>query len=358
MPQTQEIVVDPFLLCLPNPCISAQQLEDFINALVGWRGLAERKDTCVLLSDSARIALNDDGEYPHRFKLSQLLKLHNCDIADENTITKLANGILERIPSLEEYYGLKAVLIDEASLTIKPNFILTRLKDNCRKAFAEDLTSVSTIHQIIPSKNKKSVIVASGLGMEKLCPQPSEIDLMAEVHDIELSSEDVKGSNTFPIKTVYKLPVSFCHDDLLNNLGLWSIWNNASDETSVRLAIEICIKNIITSGASDQSIIEFVIGDHFVDSLRRWGAATRSDYAMVIIESCARISLGIPKNLLNEFREDSKATSKQRTREDGALAFRTHLTKKGIGLRLLFWKYINGTLEFANVGDKDELKIS
>lgn len=78
---------------------------------------------------------------------------------------------------------------------------------------------------------------------------------------------------------------------------------------------------------------------------------------MVLIESCARIVLGIPKNTLNEFRENSKATSKQRVREDGALAFRTHLTKKGIGLRLMFWKKQNGTIEFANIGDKDELEI-
>ena len=65
----QEVIIDPFLLCLPNPCNSLDQLEEFINAIVGWRGFLDRTDTCVLLSDSARVALNTDDEFPHRHRL-------------------------------------------------------------------------------------------------------------------------------------------------------------------------------------------------------------------------------------------------------------------------------------------------
>jgi hypothetical protein len=79
---------------------------------------------------------------------------------------------------------------------------------------------------------------------------------------------------------------------------------------------------------------------------------------MVTVESCARIVLGIPKNPINEFRERVDGNAKQRKREDGALAFRTHLTKKGVGLRLMFWRHTDGTIEFANIGGKGELLIS
>jgi len=78
---------------------------------------------------------------------------------------------------------------------------------------------------------------------------------------------------------------------------------------------------------------------------------------MVLIESCARIVLGVPKNPIKEFRINSKPTSDQRVRHDGSLAYRTHLTKKGAGLRLMIWIRPDGTFEFANMGDKDELEI-
>jgi len=77
---------------------------------------------------------------------------------------------------------------------------------------------------------------------------------------------------------------------------------------------------------------------------------------MVLIETCARIVIGYPKNELAPFRIDANS-SKQRSREDGSRAFRTHLTKKGPGFRLMFWETPTGLIEFANVGDKDELVI-
>jgi hypothetical protein len=148
MPQVQEILVDPFLLCLPNPCTSSEQLEDFINSLVGWRGLTKRENTHVLLSDSSRIALHEDDEYPHRHRLSQLLKQFQCDIADENTISKLAHGILAKTPSFEDYYGIDAVLVNEKGTRVDPAAILGRLKVKCRSAFAQTLATIYIIRQM------------------------------------------------------------------------------------------------------------------------------------------------------------------------------------------------------------------
>jgi hypothetical protein len=116
----QEVVIDPFLLCLPNPCDSLDRLEDFIVALVGWRGFLDRSDTCVLLSDSVRVALNDDGEFPHRHRLDELINKFECKFVDANTISKVANAILERTPALEEHFGIDAILFDESSCEIVP----------------------------------------------------------------------------------------------------------------------------------------------------------------------------------------------------------------------------------------------
>lgn len=352
----QEVIIDPFLLCLPNPCNSLDQLEAFISSLVGWRGFLDRPDTCILMSDSARVALNDDGEFPHRHRLVELINQFGCTFADANTISKVANSILERSPALEEYFGIDAVLFEESSCEIIPALILERLKPMCRTAFRHDLliAGVKGVEAVFDAP-EISVMVASGSWREE--PIPEDITIKADIHDIGLLSiaPSLKAS---PFSLLQSIPISFSHEQLTESLDLWSIWDGASSKVAVQLSIEVCIKNLISSGVSGDRKIEFEIGSGFVQSLHAWGADSRHDYAMVTIESCARIVLGIPKHYINEFRESADANAKQRRRkEDSALAFRTHLTKKGVGLRLMFWQRTDGTIEFANIGGKGELQI-
>lgn len=353
----QEVVIDPFLLCLPDPCDSLDQLEDFISALVGWRGFLDRSDICVLLSDSVRVALNDDGEFPHRYRLAQLIDRFECTFADANTISKVANSILERTPALEEHFGIDAILFDESSCEIVPALMLDRLKPKCRLAFRDDLLIAGVkINEGVSDGYESSVLVASGcLRGEHIL---GDIAVKADVHEVDLRSTDISLKNVLPFALLQSIPVAFSHEQLIESLGLWSIWDGASSEDAVRLSIETCIKNLISSGVSGEGAIEFKIGSGFVQSIHECGAGSRQDYAMVTIESCARIVLGKPKNDIDAFRESAKAASKQRSRpEDGALAFRTHLTKKGVGLRLMFWRLTDGTIEFANIGSKAELVI-
>ncbi|MES9933564.1 MAG: hypothetical protein ABW162_12195 [Candidatus Sedimenticola sp. PURPLELP] len=355
---THEVVVDPFLLCLPNPCNSLEELEDFIHAIVGWRGFLDRKETQVLLSDSVRIALNDDNEFPHRHKLSELIKKFDCSIADANTISKIATAILERTPTLEDHFGIDAVLADDKSFACEPELILDRLKDNCRDAFKDDLIITGIQDNVRSDEGEDpSLMVASGLGGALSIPELDAIEISADIHDFESAITIGDGKTEFPISISLQLPIVFSHEQLLGSLDLWAIWDGASSEEAVCSCIDTCVRNLIDSGVSEQAVKEFIIGDGFVESLHKWGASSRHDYAMVTVESCARIVLGIPKNPVNEFRETSEGSSKQRSREDGALAFRTHLTKKGVGLRLMFWHHTDGTIEFANIGGKGELEI-
>ncbi len=357
MTQTQDVLVDPFLLCLPNPCGSIDLLEGFISALVGWQGLLDRKDARVLLSDSARLALHDDGEFPHRHSLSKLLVQFNCAIADANTISKLANGLLDRVPSLEAYYEIKSVLFDDNSFVCDPGLIIERLKANCQKALKDDLIIICLIAKLSVDKTFAPPIVASRFDGGEINPAPDVVVIKADVHDVESSINGLIENAPLPLSVAERISIAFNYEEFLNQLGLWAVWKNASDIDSIRSAFEMSIRKLVDSGVSEEHIQKFVIGDGFVDSLHKWGADTRSDYAMVTIESCARIVLGMPKNNIDKFRESASSSAKQRKRHDGSLAYRTHLTKRGIGLRLMFWVCTDGSIEFANIGDKDELEI-
>ncbi|HOO49872.1 MAG TPA: hypothetical protein PLK94_01140, partial [Alphaproteobacteria bacterium] len=131
---------------------------------------------------------------------------------------------------------------------------------------------------------------------------------------------------------------------------------NAGNVEGAIQAIEEVISDIVSNGYDGTKRIDYTIGSNFLTSARKWGFDKNKSDANILIESCARIILDCPKNEVNVFRE-SENTDKQRKRADGALAFRTHLTKRGVGFRLMFWRHTDGKIEFANVGSKNELEI-
>lgn len=352
-----EVIVDPFLLCLPNPCNSHQQLNEFVLAIVGWSGFIDKEDTCVLLSNSARIALFEDDEFPHRHRLTELIRQHDYKTADANTISKVLTSIVERTPTLEEHFGINAILADETVFEITPTVFLDRLKGRCRGAFTDDLLIAGVRDNDYACSGQEScLMVASGRLPETQLPKA--ITIKADIHEIGTIPERIPQERNLPLALSQGIPVSFCHEELIASLDLWELWNGALNAESVRLCIESAVKNLIASGANASKKCAYSIGGEFINSLHAWDANARRDFAMVTIESCARIVLDIPKNSINEFRVNAKADADQRSRDDGALAFRTHLTKKGVGLRLMFWKHKDGLIEFANIGGKDELEIA
>ena len=148
-------------------------------------------------------------------------------------------------------------------------------------------------------------------------------------------------------------------NSLLDGRGCLELWRSAESEQSVREAVDHQIRKLIDENHLDDfHIHQYRLGPRFVDSVRHWGFHNRHDWARLLIESCARLILGIPKQLCEPFRTDARPTARQVSRaSDGAVGWRTHLTKHHEGFRLMFWKSPDGSIEFANIGDKDELVI-
>jgi hypothetical protein len=356
MPDSLRLAVDPYLLCLPNPCNSLDQIEGFINALLGWSGVLRRQDARVLVSDTARVAVLDDGEYPYQHRLRELMRTHKCEIADPETVCRLTQNLLERTPSLEESYGVRSILIDETKTRVAPCVLVDRLKSRTRSAFIEMLVIVSVEQQATISSSRGSTVVASAMDDSGSDTDPSEVYVDSEVHDWSWIGDERHVLPPFPAAIAVSMPIATSHDALLQQLGVWKVWDNARDEDSATNAINLCIEELLASGVDGRHRERFQLGTRFLESARHWSFSSRSDYARLLVETCARIVLNVPKNTIDTFHEAGSAT-RQRRRRDGALAFRTHLTKKGAGLRLMLWKLPDGTIEFANVGDKDELTI-
>jgi hypothetical protein len=165
----------------------------------------------------------------------------------------------------------------------------------------------------------------------------------------------VIGSLTqqFPLDIVGALPVALHGASLLQSVGCLNLWVKATTTADVRDAINARIEDLLASGTGKRDAVKgFCVGEHFLESAKRNGFGAR----LSVVDSCARILLDEPKNSVEPFRVSEDATE-QRTRIDGACALRTHLTKDGPGYRLMLWELTDKSIEFANVGPKNELVI-
>jgi len=326
MSEAFQLAIDPYILCLPNPCNSLEEIESFVDTLLGWSSTLQQKNSNILISDAARIALLEDGEYPHQHRLRDLMRIHKCEVADPETVGRLTQSLLDRTPSLEAFYGVNSILIDPAKSSIMPDAFFKRLKDNTRNALIEMLVIVSAEQNADCSHIEKHIFLATSDDLIDKDNDLTEIECVSELHDWQWLTEPLHDLPTMPATIEGKLPLVFSHYSFLHQLGIWHVWNNASDEQAAIDAINLCIEEIVNTGATGISKINFRLGTYFLESVRAQSFGSRSDYARVLIESCARITLDIPKNPVKPFRESANSM-RQKRRHDGALAFRTHLTK-------------------------------
>lgn len=100
----------------------------------------------------------------------------------------------------------------------------------------------------------------------------------------------------------------------------------------------------------------FKIGQHFLESLTANQCGPGQSYSGPTFDAICHLLAGVGKYELSEFWTDTNR-KKQRTRSDGQLAWRTHITKGNPTLRLMYWIDESGKIELANAGPKNELRI-
>jgi len=134
------------------------------------------------------------------------------------------------------------------------------------------------------------------------------------------------------------------------------LWATSSDGSDMKKAIQMrCREKLKKSGRYTclDELPEFFVGSDFYASLVRCQAAGSGKYASVTLEACASAVIGLDTI-------EWKPFDKPARKADGALPLRAHLTKSGLGLRLMAWRRgpnRESPLEFANIGEKWEEEI-
>jgi hypothetical protein len=347
------ICIDPHLLSLPHmDRSSAEEVEEFVSAVVDWARTADGKCTTAFVSSGVLDAIDDDGVFPWRANIIRILKQYRVISADHETVVTAIQSLLNSA-RIDEEIGLKALLLDASKTAIAPVFMQTRLRTKTQSAFADQLAMVALAQNGVGQEVDHIVLGSAPAGNDM--PALAYVSFVTEVADIEWKSTPIGKAVVFPFAIDEKLSVFFSRNGLLEKIEPSALWPDGGDQDDARTAIDCCIARLVASGTSANDKIPYAIGTRFLQSAEQWGCGNKGRYNFTLIESCARIVLGIPKQDIGQFRDS--VTGKQKLRTDGSVACRTHVTKRGAGLRLMFWRLPDGSIEFANVGDKDELAI-
>lgn len=353
------IIVDPYLVILPEPCYSSEQLDQFVEGLLSWSEALARKDVDIFLSDRCIHGLYQDKWYPYHGRITPLLKQFGNDNADEETINQVVRQIFERTPRLEEYTRIEELEYDKEAITISPDLVIKRLGKNTANAFIETLVIAGLAETYLMTLMPESFLATAPCNDleedSKLTTQVSVVFVIAS-EDAPRQVED----NDFPISLTSELTICFGHENVLSRIDTMALWGDAIRKEQITDAINAKIREHRKIGLPPdrREFQTFRLCEGFIPSLQKYSFDARPDLARNVIDSCARIVLGVPKNPVEPFREDERPQAPQRTRKsDAALAWRTHLTKGAEGFRLMFWETQTGIIDFANVGPKKELII-
>ena len=135
------------------------------------------------------------------------------------------------------------------------------------------------------------------------------------------------------------------------------LFSNA-DENTLKKAFYVGALNLesVSGGMlKSKSWRDFDIGSSFYQSLIDNECAPGMKFGSVLFDTIVHLISGSPKSSLDVF---TKTKDSDEPRMHGKLtAYRTHITKSGRGLRLMFWRADSGVIIFANVGNKSELEI-
>lgn len=344
---------------------------DFVDGLLNWSETLSRPDTNYFISDLCLEAMYADGWYPYTGRIKRLAQQFNLanelDFADEETLIKLAQSVLERTPRLEEYSGVEVVLCEENAILVDPPTLAERLGELTANALKESLVILGLGLAHLATMPHGCVFASvNGDG----CVDFPELSFSATIVDAAISATSTQDL-TFPLSISETLHVCLGHIEYIRQVGIWELWGNGDSEQGVLDAIIARATEIQEAGLPSShtlpsyttgvkfegELIRFTLGSRFIQSIQRWGFDRRQDWAMLLIESCARILLSVPKNEVNPFRISAHSDEQRSRSSDSALAWRTHLTKANAGFRLMFWTTDNGLIEFANIGSKKELLI-
>ncbi len=343
------VALDAALLAIPNSASTESEAETILGRVVDWSACLQ-SDSAIRIAQLSGTAdtLADLNFFPNPADIDALLSMFALKhVYTTEDIRQSINAILDRAPHLCDLLGSEASRVSFCA--VDPNVLIHY--DAGLKPAGERILSSAVCVSMVRSEELSDILFAA------LGTRSSHAKFVHVQCDIDELVANPEPTNIHPpVGTYGTVQLAWSYQDVLLRLSSRAIWERADDGLDIHLAISLealAIRRSMMPGALPNSVPAFQVGSDFYASLKRNEAGPGGALADTVRETCARLILGNSKYVARPLLKGRKT----RIRYEGAEAFRTHVTKHHAGIRLMFWKRTDNTIELANIGPKNELTI-
>jgi hypothetical protein len=339
------VVLDPGLLAYVQTLSKAHLIEK-IELLATWsKTIATRPWVNLSLIPSGRESLENHGLIPAHEAAKQLLESSGLrNIYSPEDIIRPVYELLEKaLPA--SYCCIREELHqDFSSIPQQPWHGGDPVVEN----LSEKSLLMSYVENQIHLKRKLNLF-ASALGVKS-------VQFAAQLTIVEPDALTGFESNQLPKSIQDEIRHVRSIEDICANLSPADIWAEALSATDIKLAIQLACRSkmmILGTYSGLDAVPTFLVGSEFLDSLRDWQADLRHRFAGQTLQCCVAAVLNLSTIKIKPFNKPNRTA-------DNANPLRAHVSRAGVGIRLMMWERPGGnrTIEFANVGGKSEEQIS
>lgn len=330
---TIEVYLDPSILSIPN---MGQSPEEAASLLKRVEEISDAISMRLPVRIISTYNIYDDVgvSYPNVEILSEFLEVHNLDNYSANDLHKAFTIIFDKIEDAsDDIYG---EVLDGA--------------------FLEGALDCNNLGNDVPNSFYKSLLTCSlrrfgGANSFLLLPFVSDVGgehyMECQAHSIARdgkreTSELSYGSEVFIINSLAELESE--------DVALGS-WKKSKTEADILCSIWFGARAAMKERGDRVVNPKFSLGTNFFKSLASNEASGTGRFAQITAKFCFSAAAGYQDANLGEVR-----FSGSRAR-DQAVPLRAQLNTGNTAKRIMVWRLSNSSLEFANVGPKNELKI-
>lgn len=327
---------------LVSPAFASEEvLETCIEDLVDVNSALERRDHVVAIEDDAMGKLVLSGQYPAENLFKSHLQRAGVRTYSAHDVARTVNQILARATEVSK---LEPELELEISLK-KYDPAFAGIEDTRRESLEELMTQLA-------ARKEASNIRPHVLHRCKIN------DFDAVTVELIVSYMVPEEGRAFPWAFSTPLGFSRSYEDFLNSVDCNELYARATDAGTYKVAVYLAARQrMIAAGrnATSFTLRSFALSTGFFPSILHHQCNAGGRYGAVTFDSIVDLVAGTPKNEPKAFWSNESGGDPRKHGEFSA--YRVHITKCHVGMRLLYWQNGIGQLVLANVGPKGELVI-
>jgi hypothetical protein len=331
------LYLDPLLFACPAPSEGQDGFDSFLQGILllrdlresGWSQLFISATTCDVLCEAHRYPLNNDLHVA-------ITTFGSPEVREEiqaRDVIEIIHGLLQKVPTLENYLGITTLLVDEFSTS--PNINLDSRPQPLRDGFINLLILCALDKCLKSQPGEKQISLSRG------------IDQSTGRLSIQTRIVDVEGATPLPLPYPADTTCWLCEswDDLNSCLDSEELWMSEPIGAVQRQAVITSVsREANRQEGSSGNPLRWWFGNEFLLSAQAFGFLCDTTKTRLILRACVETILRINLRATHALRTGKGGNNPQRMRGRDK-ACRRDIDKE---FHLHYWETPSG-IEFASV---------